>query len=334
MKSLLTTLFTTAVIVPLSLSATEPTNLFAAAAFTKAQKNSSVPTDAGIFIHSDNGEWVPYGPKIQAINSASVDPGNRNIVFLACGNGITRTMNGGESWRLVTGWEISDAMAIVIDPKNGRNVYAATGWGLWKSIDGGDTWTSCNRGLTETFSKTIVLDRENSDRLLVGTAGGLFISSNRAVTWTRITDIPPANILRLRRGVSDPDTWLAVTEGRGAWLSIDDGESWQQTAPDLADANLYGAAVDPANPENLAVSGWGVGVWISSDGGSTWTDRSTGMPSPNVFALAFSPDHQGRLFASTFEEGTVYTDDAGGSWNDGGLYGALVNDLGFVAIQP
>jgi photosystem II stability/assembly factor-like uncharacterized protein len=334
MKSLLTTLLATAVIAPFSLASAEPTNLFAAAAFTKAQKNSSVPTDAGIFIRSESGEWQPWGPKIQAVSSASVDPSDQNIAFLACGNGIARTRDGGQSWRLVTGWEISDALAIAIDPKNGRNVYAATGWGLWKSIDGGDTWTSCNSGLTETFSKTIVLDRENPDRLLVGTAGGLFLSINRAVTWTRIIDVPPTNILRLRRGVSGPETWLAVTEGHGAWLSIDDGESWQQTAPELANANLYGADVDPTNSENLAVSGWGVGVWISSDGGSTWTNRSDGMPSPNVFALAYDPDHRGRLFASTFEEGTVFSDDAGRSWNDGGLYGALVNDLGFVAIQP
>lgn len=334
MKSLLSTLLATAVIIPLSLSATEPANLFAAAAFTKAQTNSSIPTDAGIFIRSESGEWAPWGPKIQAVNSACVDPSDTHIVFLACGNGISRTTDGGESWRLVTGWEISDATAITIDPENGRNIYAATGWGLWKSIDGGDTWTSCNDGLIETFSKTIILDRENPDRLLVGTAGGLFVSSNRAVTWSRIADVPATNILRLRRGVSDPGTWLVVTEGHGAWLSLDDGASWQQTAPDLKSANLYGAAVDPTNSENLAVSGWGVGVWISSDGGSTWTDRSTGMPSLNVFALAYDPDRQGRLFTSTFEEGTVFSDDAGESWNDGGLYGAYVNDLGFAAIQP
>jgi photosystem II stability/assembly factor-like uncharacterized protein len=98
--------------------------------------------------------------------------------------------------------------------------------------------------------------------------------------------------------------------------------------------NLYGAAVDPSNSENLAVSGWGVGVWISSDKGTTWTDRSADLPSPNVFALAYDPENPGRLFASTFEEGTVYTDDGGRSWNEGGLYGALVNDLGFVAFQP
>ena len=334
MKSLLTTLLTTAFIVPLSLSAANATNLFAAAAFTKAQQNSPVPTDAGLFIRSESGEWESYGPKIQAVSSASVDPSDRRIVFLACGNGIIRTTNAGESWRLVTGWEISDATAIVIDPKNGRNVYAATGWGLWKSTDGGDSWTSCNRGLTETFSKTIILDRKDSDRLLVGTGGGLFVSSNRAVTWTRIIDVPPTNILRLRRGVSDPETWLAVTEGHGAWLSTDDGESWQQTAPDLSYANLYGAAVDPTNSDNLAVSGWGVGVWISSDGGSTWTDRSAGLPSPNVNALAYDPNHQGRLFASAFEEGTVFSDDAGGAWNDGGLYGAYVSDLGFAPINP
>jgi len=334
MKFLSTLFLSAAVIAPAALSAAENSILFAAASFTKEQKNSPVPTDAGLFLRLDTGEWEPYGPKIQAVISASVDPSNPDHIFLACGNGIVRTTDGGEFWKLVTGWEISDVAAIAVDPTNGRNVYAATGWGLWRSVDGGDTWISSATGSTETLSRTIVLDQRDPDRLLAGTAGGLFVSSDRAVTWKRITDVPPTNILRLRRGVSSPEIWLAVTEGHGAWLSTDNGESWIQTATDLVYANLYGAAVDPSDAGNLAVSGWAIGVWISTDGGSTWVDRSAGLPSPNVFALAYDPDHPGRLFGSCFEEGTIYTDDAGESWEDGGLYGAYVSDLGFVPIHP
>jgi hypothetical protein len=29
----------------------------------------------------------------------------------------------------------------------------------------------------------------------------------------------------------------------------------------------------------------------------------------------------------------VYSDDDGQTWHDGGLYGALVNDLGFLALR-
>ena len=54
-------------------AAQPPELLFTAAAFTKAQKNSSIPTDAGIFVRDPKLGWMPFGPKIQSVASASVD---------------------------------------------------------------------------------------------------------------------------------------------------------------------------------------------------------------------------------------------------------------------
>jgi photosystem II stability/assembly factor-like uncharacterized protein len=178
-----------------------------------------------------------------------------------------------------------------------------------------------------------VLDEQQPNRLFAGTTDGLFVSTNRGDDWTRVTDLPAVNILRLRRGVSDPSVWLAVTEGRGAWLSTDDGANWQPTAPALAEANLYGCAVDPLNARNLAVAGWHVGVWVSTDGGQTWTDRATGLPSAHVHTVTYDPNEPGRLWTGCFEEGIVYSDDDGTTWQDGDLYGALTNDLGFLPLQ-
>ena len=224
--------------------------------------------------------------------------------------------------------------AIAIDPDDGRRVYAATGWGLWRSADRGDTWEPANQGLTETFSKTLLIDTRQPDRLLAGTAGGLYVSVDRAATWNQISAVPSANVLRLRRGSEGPDTWLAVTEGQGAWLSTDDAVTWMATAPELSGANLYAAAVDPLDSDHLAVGGWDVGVWISVDGGETWQDRSEGLPSPNILALAFDPEQPGRLWASSFEEGSTSSDDFGRTWKDGGLKGAYVIDTGFLTIEP
>jgi photosystem II stability/assembly factor-like uncharacterized protein len=306
--------------------------LFTAAAFTKAQRNSSIPTDAGIFIRLPDQGWVPYGPKIQQVSSAAVDPADASRVFLACGNGVVRSLDGGKTWRQVTGWRESDITAIVIDPTDGQKVYASTGWGLIRSLDGGDSWTSIDEGLTEKFSRTIVLDAANPARLLAGTAGGLFVTENRGDTWQQVKGVPSAHVLRLRRGIDQPDTWLAVTEGQGAWLSTDDGESWQLTAPDVASANLYACAVDPHDARHLAIGGWDIGVWTSTDGGQSWQNRAEGLPSPNVLTLTFDPHHPGRVWAASFEEGTVFSDDSGKTWQDGGLDGSLTNDLGFLPL--
>ena len=306
--------------------------LFTAAAFTKAQRNSSIPTDAGIFIHLPDNGWTPYGPKIQQVASASVDPSDTSRIFLACGNGIVRSTDGGQSWRMVTDWRVSDVTAIVVDPTDGNNVYAASGWGLVRSQDGGETWEGINTGIDERFSKTITMDPRNPQRLLAGTASGLFESTNRGNKWRRIKAVPSGHVLRLRHGNAKSGVWLAVTEGHGAWLSNDSGKSWQKTAPAVGDANLYACAVDLQNAQNLAVGGWEIGVLTSTDGGKTWQSRSKGLPSPNVLTLTYDPNDHGKLWAASFEEGTVWSQNAGATWQDGGLDGALTNDLGFLTI--
>ncbi len=311
----------------------EPTSvLFTAAAFTKAQRNSSIPTDAGIFVRLPDDGWVPYGPKIQQVSSAAVDPADASRVFLACGNGIVRSTDGGDSWRLVTGWRESDVTALVIDPTDGQKVYASSGWGLLRSLDGGDSWTSIDDGLSERFSRTIVMDEANPARLLAGTAGGLFVTTDRGDWWHQVKGVPSAHVLRLRRGVDQPNTWLAVTEGQGAWLSTDDGNAWKLTAPEVASANLYACAIDPHDANHLAVGGWGVGVWTSTDGGASWQNRADGLPSPNVLTLTYDPHHPGRVWAASFEEGLVFSDNDGATWQDGGLDGSLTNDLGFLPL--
>lgn len=306
--------------------------LFAAAAFTKAQKDSSIPTDSGLFVREDSGQWKTFGPKIQSVNSATVDPSDQSRVFLACGNGVARTTDGGATWRLVTDWRMNEVTAVVIDPSNPMHVVAASCWGIWRSSDGGDSWQRADEQLPEKFCKAIVMDASQPGRLIAGTAGGLFVSPDRGERWERVHGVPEVNILRIRQGGDDPAIWLAATEGRGAWLSTDGARSWHPTAPAVAENNLYGVAIDPNDADRLAVGGWQTGVYVSADRGRTWTRRSAGLPSKNVFALAFDPDSNGALWVSVFEEGTVMSIDLGETWSAPTLYGALVNDLGFAPI--
>ena len=315
-----------------SFAATPELHLFAAAAFTKAQRNSSIPTDAGIFVRLPDQGWTSFGPKIQAVNSASVDPANPDRIFLSCGNGIVRSTDGGATWRMVTGWRISDVYGIAIDPADGNILYAATAWGPWRSTDGGEAWTYVDRGLAERFNRTLAMDPLDPRRLFIGTSAGLHVTTNGADSWQRVEDVPAVNVLRVRHGVSAPAVWLAGTEGRGAWLSTDGGQLWHATAPAAATANVYAVAVDPTDGARLAIGGWTIGVLVSADGGKTWQDRAAGLPSPNVLALTFDPTHPGRLWAGTFEEGAAFTDDGGVTWQDGGLDGALPNDLGFLPL--
>jgi ligand-binding sensor domain-containing protein len=326
----------------LSLAAGEKT-LFASLAMTKAQVSSPVPTDSGIFLYRPSDQrWHRLGPVIQQVSSMSTDPSNPEIIFLACGNGILRSQNNGNTWREVTGWRESDITKIAIDPTNGQKIYASSAWGVTISRDGGESWSAANEGLVEKSSRSIVVDHLNPERLLLATAAGLFTSHDSAETWTQIPSTPNIAILRLARNNTNPDLWIAGTEGAGVILSSDNGETWQPTAPELSKANIYGVATDPSNSKILAAGGWDAGLWLSTDEGKNWVNRGEGLPSQNVTATVFDQDGSGRLWVSTFEEGTYHSDDLGITWiadevvaqgARGSIYGAYVYDLDFITLK-
>lgn len=304
--------------------------LYAAVAMTRAQKNSSTPTDSGLYLRQANGEWSHFGPRVLGIYSLGVQPGSDGqVILVASGDGILRTTDAGKTWRLTTGWDVMDVRTFAFNPTNPDEVYASTCWGPLRSTDGGATWQHAQAGLNLLFSQSIVADSQTPGRVLLGTEDGIYLSRNGAKTWVR-TDSPPATALRMAQSAADPQLMLAGTQGRGAWVSRDAGETWAQVDRVSEQSNLYAAALDVHDADLMAVGGWGTGVRVSDDGGVTWTDRSAGLPVKDVFILAFDPDVPGRLWVSIFEESFYFSDDLGKTWQEGGLYGSLGFDFVFV----
>jgi len=314
-------------------TAVPPRRFFASLSMTKMQVNSAAADISGAFLRLGTGKWIHFGgDQIKWVSTVAVDPADPSTIYLGCGNGILRSHDDGRTWRLTTDWHVSDVFGLQIDPTDPTRLYAATGWGIWRSTDGGETWIESDRGLplAGKFTQSIVLDRNDHTRLIAGTDLGLFVSTDGADTWSRLDGAPKVPIFHLEQSATNPQLWLAGTQGLGVQVSTDNGATWAAVAPDLARANVYGATIDPDDADRFAAAGWAQGVRVSLDGGKTWRDSTRGLPSTHITALAFDPTHPGRLWASTFEEGTYYSDNFGKSWKLGGLYGAYVVDLRFL----
>jgi photosystem II stability/assembly factor-like uncharacterized protein len=298
---------------------------------TKAQRNTSTPSDSGLFRRQESGEWVHTGPRILGVANLAVHPANPAIQLIASADGVVRSADGGRTWRKTTGWEVADVRSIAFDPARPDHAYAVTAWGPLRSTDAGRTWSLTQSGLDRLYCQTLVVDRQQPDRVIIGMEQGLYASLDAAASWTRL-DFPSVPVARLVQSSVEAGVLLAATTGRGAWISRDRGARWVSVDADTAHSNLYAATLSPHDAALMATGGWETGVRVSSDGGQTWADRSTGLPNRRIFVLAFDPIAKNRLWASTFEEGTFYSDDLGRTWHDGGLYGAYGADFVFAPV--
>ncbi|MFM7105416.1 MAG: WD40/YVTN/BNR-like repeat-containing protein, partial [Flavobacteriales bacterium] len=183
-------------------------------------------------LNSDRDQlWQLEGPTNIGgrINCTAIDPYNSSVVYAgACGGGIWKTVDGGNTWLPVFDQNPHLAIgAITIDAQNTQTVYAGTGDlnvpsglelgdGLYKSNDGGQTWL--NIGLTETrvISK-IIVHPQNSDILWVSTMGNIFTQDNQ----------------------------------RGIYKTLDGGQSWQQVLLVDVNAGVSEMLIHPTNPDIL-----------------------------------------------------------------------------------
>ncbi len=287
---------------------------------------------SGLHCLEGDTTWVHVGWNHPRIAGLASDPAGATL-YLAAGNGVLRTRDGGASWRLTTDWEVTESQDVAVDPSAPAHVYVATAYGVWRSADGGQTWAEATTALPKKYTQTVEVDRTQPGRVLAGTWGGLYVSDDHGHTWALAgpADVP---VLDLKQSATEPNVWLAATENRGVLLSHDGGGTWQ-AIPDLpTKAPLYVAAIDPFDAQHMAAAGWGVGVLVSTDGGKTWGARRDGLPIPHLYEIAFDANVPGRLWAATIEEGIYRSDDDGQTWQYAGLNGTLVFDMDFIDWMP
>ena len=76
----------------------------------------------------------------------AVDPKDPNVVWVANGAGIQRTVDGGATFQTVMKVPGGAWVSIVIDPGNSSHVFAADYQHVYSTLDGGATWNVAASG--------------------------------------------------------------------------------------------------------------------------------------------------------------------------------------------
>jgi len=291
---------------------------------------SKIVTTSGLHRRDAAGEWHHLGLNDVSLTAVSFDPRNRDVFYTAALNGALRTLDGGSTWRVMTGWDITEPKDICVDPNNPDTVYLAHPGGIAVSPDRGMTWLRREKGLPERgkYTQTIEVDRTRAGRVLAGCETGIYLTEDDAASWRRVL-ATEETVDDIQQSPHDPDRWLAVTQSAGAWLSRDRGATWENIPGVPVTGALYNVAFDATNPRRLAIGSYTHGVLTSEDGGDSWRARNIGLPDPpHVWSLGIDPEN-GSLYAGVYQVALYVSQDFGRTWQKAGMEGSTIHRFVF-----
>lgn len=292
---------------------------------------------------------------VQSIGAVTIDTSNHKIVWVgtgeswtrnsvSIGNGIYKSIDGGENWKNM-GLKDSERIArILVDPADSNTVYAcATGhlWddnderGVYKTTDGGTTWKKVLAGANGATGCAMLAMNPQEPKTIYasmwdfrrqgwtfrsgGSGSGLFKSTDGGEHWTEISPansqgLPekPYGRIALAVAPSKANVVYAMIESKQSALyrSDDAGKSWKKL-----DASNYmvwrpfyfaNLIVDPKNENKLFKTD--LVLLVSVDGGRSFSSTANGHSDYHTVWIDPSNTNQ------------IYTGDDGGFWTsvDGG----------------
>lgn len=271
----------------------------------------------GIFKTTNNGvTWRPVfdeaGPTL-SIGDMALAPSDPLIVWVATGesngeqqaaswgNGVYRSLDGGETWEHMGLSDTRSIHRIAIHPDNPDIVFvAAPGhrWGpneergLFRTLDGGLSWQKVlyineNTGVVEVameengrvlYAAAYQRRRHAWGNLTGGPDSGIYRSMDGGTTWKKLGGgLPEGTLGKIAIAIakSSPNVVYASigdSDG-GLYRSEDRGETWARVN-DLRTSYWYGNIyVDPVNENKV----WTMGTQldVSIDGGKTFENDWT-----------------------------------------------------------
>jgi photosystem II stability/assembly factor-like uncharacterized protein len=284
----------------------------------------AVATSGAVFKSADMGtSWKQISTEASQTAGRDggaffVHPTNPSRLFLTCGDGVRRSIDGGATWQLVLGTgTATPATGLVMDPSNpnhlvaallGTGIPTATGCGvvlstpngLYESYDGGDTW--CH--VIPCSGSDPFPNISDVGRIGLAVSGSkLFASFKEAQDWTlfHTTDVACSIGGSLRR------------QWHRGWVALTCPQSNPQCDSE-AKRGWSGLYADPVD-SNFVYRG-GTDLYVSDDGGDSFH-------APNVPAHAdhhgFATDPRDHRTVYTVGDGGVYrSTDQGMTWTQTG----------------
>ena len=310
----------------------------------------------GVFKSVNNGmTWRPVfdnaGSSL-AIGDMAIAPSDPLILWVgtgetasdqssgSVGDGVYKSIDGGETWQhmgLSKSWHIA---RIVIDPHDPNMVFVGVSGALWgpnaergvyRSENGGRTWERVlfideDTGISDlaidpggkiVYASAYQRRRHSWAHVRTGPQSALYRSTDGGGSWKKLTEgLPEGNKGRIALAVapSDPLVVHASVEGDGGgwYRSQNRGNSWERMSGQST-SYWYGRIfVDPTDAETVWSMGTNMGY--STDGGQTWDSGRAPLIHVDHHTLWINPQNTEHIMLGN-DGGFHMTFDGGGSWD-------------------
>ncbi|REL35209.1 VPS10 domain-containing protein [Thalassotalea euphylliae] len=309
-----------------------------------------VATASGGMWKTDNAgvTWQAVADSMPSYSYGDVtmDPNNKNVIWagtgennsqrsVAYGDGVYKSVDGGQSWENV-GLKNSEHIGeILIDPRNSDVVYVASQGPLWskggdrglfKTTDGGKTWENVLEISEHTGVSDIAFDPQNPDVIYAtsyqrrrhvwtlingGPESSIYKSTDAGKTWNKIEKgLPSVDKGRIGIDVAPTDgniiyAIVEAADGKsGFYRSTDAGASWHKQSSYVSGSPQYyqEIVVDPKNPHR--VYSLDTYLMVSEDGGKNFTRAGEAHKHVDNHALWIDPNNTNHLIIGS--DGGVY----------------------------
>ena len=307
---------------------------------------------------NNNGiTWKPIFDKYgsYSIGDVQLDPNNVNVIWvgtgennhqraLGYGDGVYKSVDGGDSFKNMGLKDSRQIGGIVIDPRNSDVVFVAcegSAWGpggdrgLYKTTDGGVSWKKVLEISENTGVNNVVIDPADSDILYAtseqrrrnhfGKIGGgpesaVYKSTNNGETWKKIMKgLPKVDLGGMGIAVSpvDPNVVYLIVEAQydkgGFFRSTNKGESWDKMSDYTSSGQYYNEIYcDPVDVDKVFSTE--TFTRLTTDGGKTWARLGNNNRHVDDHALWIDPKNTNHLLIGG--DGGIYeTYDLGENWD-------------------
>lgn len=302
--------------------------IYAAVLFNNSKSNvTGADRYVGVFTRKENSPaWKNFSnTNLFAFGLGFAQYGATKHYYLAGGNGLHHSADGGKSWKILTGWETMEILAVALAPADSATIYVATPDGIFKSFDAGKSWSRKMRGFKTWYVQQVIIDRRDQHALYAAAEDDLYRSPDGGEHWSPLH----VGVLGMRTVLQHPtaanNMILAGTEDHGVRVTWDGGKNWQAGIGIPATA-IY-AIQAAADGRAIYAAGYKTGVWRSVDQGRTWRQIWAAPEIEAIYSLFVDPTDGDHLMAGTNGKGIYESTDHGQTWNAAGLDGAHVKQI-------